>query len=133
MNRRKTVFLNDSLRNEDRVFEVVAVPGHKGDSHVLPKRQLTEIYRWTIGQNVTALDRVTRLNNGSLVNAGILVRSLVLREVINIDGGIIDSHLFSIHAHHNAAGIDRVNHATPRRHFANTGIRSHVALHTSAH
>ena len=122
MNRRKTIFLNDSLRNEDRVFEVVAIPRHKGDSHVLPKGQLTEIYRWTIGQNVTALDRVTRLNNGTLIDAGILVRSLVLREVINIDGGIIDSHLFGIHAHHNAAGIDRVNHTTPRRHLAHTGV-----------
>ena len=86
MNRRKTIFLNDSLRDEDRVFEVIAVPGHKGDSHILPKGQLTEIYRWTIGQNVTALNRVARLNNGTLVDTGILVRSLVLREVIDIDG-----------------------------------------------
>ena len=133
MNRRKTIFLNDSLRNEDRVFEVVAVPGHKGDSHVLPKRQLTEIYRWAICQNITSLDRVTRLNNGALVDAGILVRSLVLSEVINIDGRIIDSHLFGVHTHHNATRIDRVNHTTARRHFAHTGIRSHIALHSRAY
>ena len=40
MNRRKTVFFDDTLRDQNRILEVVAVPGHEGDKQVLTEREL---------------------------------------------------------------------------------------------
>ncbi len=41
MDRRETILLHDALGDEDRILEVVAVPGHERDQHVLAQRQLT--------------------------------------------------------------------------------------------
>ena len=41
MNRSVTIICNNLLRNQNRVFEVVTIPGHKGDQHILTKRQFT--------------------------------------------------------------------------------------------
>ena len=38
-----TVFLNDALRNEDGIFEVVAIPRHERDQHVLTQGQFAQI------------------------------------------------------------------------------------------
>src|SRR5579872_4842428 len=48
MHRGEQVFLDHTLGDEDRVFEVVAAPRHKGDQHVASQRQLAEIGRRTV-------------------------------------------------------------------------------------
>ena len=85
VDRGETIFLDDPLRHEDRVFKVVAIPGHERDAHVLAKGQLAHINRGTIRQNVTALDRITCLYDRTLVDTGILVGPGVLCQVVNID------------------------------------------------
>ena len=40
----QAILFDHSLRNKNRVFEVVAIPGHESDSHVLTKCQLTHIH-----------------------------------------------------------------------------------------
>ena len=42
----------DSL-TEDRVLEVVALPGHERDQHVAAERHLTVVGRRTVGEHVT--------------------------------------------------------------------------------
>ena len=78
MNRGQTILFNYSLRDQNRVLEVVTIPGHERDTHVLAQCQFTEINRRTIRQNIAALHRVTDTDNRTLVNAGVLVRALVL-------------------------------------------------------
>src|SRR5690606_8183952 len=50
----ETIFLHHTLRNQNGVFEVVTVPGHKCDAHVLTQSQLTHIDRRTVGKNIAA-------------------------------------------------------------------------------
>src|SRR5215470_9393704 len=55
VNRGEYVVLDDALGKQNRVLEVVAVPGHEGDEDIAPERQLAEIGRWTVGDNVALL------------------------------------------------------------------------------
>jgi hypothetical protein len=43
MDRGEDVIADDALGKEDRILEVVAVPGHEGDEHVLPESEIAEI------------------------------------------------------------------------------------------
>ena len=47
---REAVLLDDALGDQDRVFEVVAVPRHERDAHVLAERELAQVVRRTVGQ-----------------------------------------------------------------------------------
>ena len=81
----KTIFFYNTLRHQNRVFEVVTVPRHKRDAHVLTKCQLAQINRRTVSQDVTANYIVTFANNWALVNTGVLVRTGVFSQVVNIN------------------------------------------------
>ena len=81
----KAIFFNHTLGNEDGVFEVVTVPGHEGDAHVLAQGQLTHIDRRAVCQNVTASHTFTAFHDGALVDAGVLVGAGVLGQVVDIN------------------------------------------------
>src|SRR5256885_1421023 len=55
VNRGKDVILDDSLADQDRVFEVVTVPGHKGDQHVAAERQLAAARAGAVGNDLAFL------------------------------------------------------------------------------
>ena len=75
MNRGVAVFGHNALRNKNGVFKVVAIPGHEGHAHVLAKGKLPHVSGSTVGHNITAFNLVTALNQGPLVNVGVLVGS----------------------------------------------------------
>ena len=52
MDRRVAVVGDDALADQDRVLEVVTVPRHERDQHVLAERQLTEVGRGAVGDDV---------------------------------------------------------------------------------
>ena len=52
VDRREHVVLHDPLGEQDRVLEVVAVPRHERDEHVAAERELAEIGRGTVGDDV---------------------------------------------------------------------------------
>src|SRR5260221_3387591 len=85
MDRGEDIVGNEALRDQDRIFEVVALPRHEGDQHVAAERQLTEFGRGTVSDDIALLDRITNLHQRTLVDAGILVRALELQQVIDID------------------------------------------------
>ena len=60
MDRREAVFLDDALRDQDRVLEVVAVPGHERDQHVLAKRQFAQVGGSTVGDHVAGMMHVKK-------------------------------------------------------------------------
>ena len=49
---------DDALGDQDRVLEVVAVPGHERDQHVLAERQLAHVGRGAVGDHVALGDDV---------------------------------------------------------------------------
>ena len=57
VDRREHVVLHDPLGEEDRVLEVVAVPRHERDQHVAAERELAEVGRGTVRDDVALLDR----------------------------------------------------------------------------
>ena len=58
VDRGEDVVLDDALGEQDRVLEVVAVPRHERDEHVAAERQLAELGRRAVGDDV-ALARPT--------------------------------------------------------------------------
>src|SRR5699024_3080883 len=63
----KSILLHYSLRDQDGVFKVVAVPGHERNAHVLAKRQLTEVDRRAVSQNVAFGHYISTSDNGTLI------------------------------------------------------------------
>ena len=85
MNAGEAVFFDNPLGNQDGVFEVVTIPRHKRDTHILPKRQLTHIDRRPIGKNVSGTNYVTGLSGfGVVALTGVVVNdSLVMVDYVN--------------------------------------------------
>ena len=69
------VFGDDAFADQDRVLEVVAVPGHERDQHVLAERQFAEVGRGAVGDDVLGRDLVAALDDRALVDVGVLVAS----------------------------------------------------------
>ncbi len=87
VNGREAIVMDDALRDQDRVFEVVAVPRHERDEQVLTEGELTEVRRRTVREHVAARDHVACLHEGTLVDTRVLVRTRVLGHRIDIDAG----------------------------------------------
>ena len=127
----KTVFLNHALREEDGVLEVVAVPRHERDAHVLTQCQLAHVGGRTVGQDVAARDHVTLAHQRTLVDAGVLVRTGVLDQVVDVHacvGGAND--LFLVDLDHDAGGVDLHDLATTTSVHGHTGVTCHGTFNT---
>ena len=133
MNTGEAVFFDNPLGNQDGVFEVVTIPRHKRDTHILPKRQLTHIDRRPIGKNVSGTNHVTGLNQGALVDAGILVRPRKLGQGVDVHTRIPCFDLGVRHSNNDSAGVDAVNDTAALGNDADTRIARHVALHSCTH
>ena len=83
------IFLDHALGEQDRVLEVVAVPRHERDQHVLAERELAEIGRRTVGQHVARRDHVTDVHQRTLVEVGVLVGARVLGQRVDVDAGVV--------------------------------------------
>src|SRR2546428_8693165 len=57
--------LDDALRKQDRVLEVVALPRHEGDQHVAAQRHLAVVDCGPVGQDVALLDGPA-IDNGEM-------------------------------------------------------------------
>ena len=82
VDRGQHVVLDDPLREDDRVLEVVALPGHEGDEQVLAQRELALVGRGAVGQDVALGDLLTGVDDRLLVDQRALVRAHVLRQVV---------------------------------------------------
>ena len=60
VDRGELVVLDQALREDDRVLEVVALPGHEGDQAVLAQRDLARRGRGAVGEHVALLRRRRR-------------------------------------------------------------------------
>ena len=70
MDRGEDVVAHDALGDEDGVLEVVAVPRHERDEHVLAERELAQLGRRTVGDDVALRTCVAHLHQRTLGDAG---------------------------------------------------------------
>ena len=120
MDGRKAIFSYDALTNEDGILEVITIPRHKCDTHVLPQSKLTEVNRRTISNNISALDAIALMNDRTLINTGVLVRSRVFSQIVDIDSGFAFLNLIFAHANNDTACIDAFNKAATFRNNTHT-------------
>ena len=125
----ETVFRYNPLRNQDRIFKVVTIPGHECDQHVLAKGKFTKIGRRAISQYVTFGHNITKFHQWTLIHTGVLIRALILDEVIDIHTGITGRNLIFIGMDNNTSCIYLVNNTTPFGNRCYTGIGSDYSLH----
>ena len=78
------VFLHQPLADDDRVLEVVAVPGHEPDQDVAAQRQLALVGRGAVGEDLALLDLLADLDDRLLVQAGPLVQADVLAQLVDV-------------------------------------------------
>ena len=78
------VVLDESLGNENRVLKVVTAPRHEGDQHVAAERQFAAIGTRTVGNDLAFLDTLADLDDRTLVDTGVLVRTLELDQRVDV-------------------------------------------------
>ena len=88
VDRGEDVLHGDLLAEQDGVFEVVAIPRHERDEHVPAEREIAEFGRGTVGNDVAGVDMVADNDQRTLVDAGRLVRTLELHQVVDVDAGL---------------------------------------------
>ena len=129
----QAIFLRHSLGQQDGVFVVVTVPRHEGDAEVLAQSQFTQVNGRTVSHDVAAFNAVTGFYQWTLVNTGVLVRTGVFGQVIDVDTGFTSDGFVIVHFYHDTGSINGVDNTTTIRHHTHTGVSRDRAFHTSTH
>ena len=131
VDRGEDVVGNDALGEEDGVLEVVAHPRHERDEHVLAERQIAEVGRRTVGDDLARLDRVTDMDQRTLVDAGVLVRALELAQAIDVDARLGRIGL-GRRADNDTRGVHLIDDARAAGSDGGAGVAGHHLFHAGA-
>src|SRR6266849_7386269 len=131
MDRGENVVGNDALGDEDRILEVVAVPRHEGDEHIAAERELAELRRGPVADDIAGLDDLPDIDQRPLRDAGVLVRPLELQKVVDVDAGRRRRGLLG-GADDDAGGIDLVDDAGPAGDDGDAAVAGHRLFHAGA-
>ena len=82
VDRGELVVLDQALGQDDRVLEVVALPGHEGDHQVLAERHLAVVGRGAVGEHLARLDLLAGLHERLLVDQRALVGAHELLQLV---------------------------------------------------
>ena len=82
----------------------------------MPERQLTILGRRTVGDDVALADQVADLHQRTLVDAGVLVRTLELQQVVDVDARTSPALQIFGRPDNDPRGVDLVDHAGTARH-----------------
>ncbi len=125
VNRGEDVVLGDALADEDRVLEVVALPRHERDEHVLAERELAHVAARTVGEDVAGLHALARAHDRLLVVASRLVRPLELRQRVDVR----DLRLVAVRTDDDARRVDALDDAVAPGERADAGVARELAFH----
>ncbi len=131
MDRSEDVVAHDAFGDQDRVFEVVAIPRHEGDERILAERQLAELGRGTIGDDIALLKKVADLHQRRLRDAGRLVGALELLQAINVDARLGRIGFFR-GADNDTRGVDLVDNTRAARRNGRAGVACDHVLQSGA-
>ena len=126
------VFCHHTLANQNRVLEVITVPRHKRDQHILTDSDFAQVGRSTVRHHIAFLQAVALLHDGTLVDVGILVGTLVFDEVVNIHTHFTGNCFIVVHAHHDTGGIHVIHDTATVCSHHRTRIHRRNALNARA-
>src|SRR6185436_14699445 len=134
VNRGVVVLFHESLGNEDRVFEVVTAPRHESHQHVTTESEFAAICARPISDDLSLFYSLTHVNDGALIDTGVLVRPLELDQRVNVgcylarDGAVN----VVICLYDDAFRVDVIDHAVTLSSHNSTGVTSSNLLHPGA-
>ena len=131
MDRGKDVVAHDALGDEDGVLEVVAVPRHERDERILAERELAQLRRRTIGDDVALLEDIANLHQRPLGDAGRLVGALELLQAIDVDARLGGIGFFR-RADDDTRRVHLIDHARTARGDGGTGVPRHHVFQPGA-
>ena len=131
MDRGKDVFTNDPFGHQNRIFEVVTVPRHERDKHVPTEGQLTKFRGRTVGDDIAGPHVIADLYKRTLIDAGILVRTLELQKVVNVDARYFSRRLFR-RPDNDARGVDLIDDTGTPGHDGRARIAGDSFFHARA-
>src|SRR6185437_11098397 len=129
------VVLDQLLRDQDRVLEVVPAPRHEGDEHVAAEAKLALLRAWTVGDDLALEDTVAVADHRLLVDAGVLVGTLELGELVDVRANLtreLRGVVLAFDAHDDALAIDRVHDAVALGKNDGAGVARGDALHAGS-
>ena len=144
VDRGQFVVLDQALGEDDRVLEVVALPGHEGDQAVLAQGDLAAGGRGAVGEHVALLHLLAGVDDRPLVDDRALVGAhelvqrvlVLLRAVGDHDPlGVDVADLAVVLGQDDVAGVDRgaALHAGADQRRVGLQQRHRLALHVGAH
>ena len=80
VDRGQHIVLDEALAQDDRVFKVVATPWHKGHKQVFAKCEFAPVSGWAVADELALLNFITEHDSRLVVDAGVLVRTVELRQ-----------------------------------------------------
>src|SRR5262249_6593570 len=125
VDRGEDVVFRDALADEDRVLEVVALPRHERDEHVLTEGELAHVGRRAVREDLARLHLLAGSDDRLLVEAGRLVRALELVELVDVR----DLGLVAFGSNDDARCVDALDDAIALGDNAHAGVTSELAFH----
>ncbi len=134
VNRSVVVLFHESLGNENRVFKVVTAPGHEGHQYVTTERQFAAIRAGTVGDHLSLRHPLTNVHDRTLVDAGVLVRTLELDQRVDVRRHFARDRAVNvvIGFDDDAFRVDVVDHAVALCNYDRAGVARRHFLHTGA-
>ena len=135
MDRGVEVLLDQLLRIEDGVLEVVSAPRHERNQDVAAERQLANLGRRPVAEHLAGPHALANADDRFLVDASVLVGTLELDELVDIRANLA-RHLplvqASVDADDDALGVHRVDDAVATADHDGARVTGGDALHTGA-
>ena len=125
VDRGELVVAHEALGEDDRVLEVVALPGHEGDHQVLAERHLTAVARGAVGQHVAGLHLHARRDERLLVDQRALVGAHELLQLVLLARAVVGFD-------HDLGGVDVGDGSRRTRQQHVAGVERGAQLHAGA-
>ena len=126
------VLLHQALRDENRVLEVVAPPGHERDEHVAAQGELAELGARPVRQHLPLLHPLPDPHDRLLVDAGVLVGPPELRQVVDVGAHLarrLGRRRLPLDAYDDPLRVDEVDHAAAARGHHRPRVARRDVLH----
>ena len=126
VNRSVEIVGDETLAHQQRVLEVVSLPGHVGDQNILTQGDFAALTGRAVRQHLANDHGITATNDGAVVKAGVLVGPLVFLQVM----GVVVALLV---LHHDRRGIHEGDGAIDPGDRHHAGVAGDLSFQAGSH